>query len=678
MEPVRQTKHGKQKIILNLDKNTKVKGKGIIRELIMRAGGRGFSRGNNTSNTVSLSTVASTIPNDYIGKTIFIMSGKGKGQSKEITRYDAATKTVTIDSEWDVIPDESSIYQILYDVNGTIPLRDILAIHKMNIVTEEKKGNDDSVIAVDTCSWLVNIVDNTVQIVKSSIVNHVELFDTDLVCSRDKNYEYVLTVMCPKENEDEEQMETLMSNILEASLARIAVPIVEVYTTVYLGIPYYMFIRPTIICTLSQYITILKTRDPEIYRRIQKYMPTRVDPRYRLYDFDAGIQETIYNLLYRIERGSIPEKIKRKPQEAGHIHIPLLKAKDIVLCRNQNVRAPALAKVSAYYRGYNYSTGRREHTTLAYTKALCNTIMKRVIKHGYTFDPNGVIVKLIKMSLDDDAEFQLPEPNVSRPPSQIPSAVPSPARDTEPLYEKDIEIRSPVSVSTQQYLTTPKPQAAKRAVSPSSSTQRMEPEAKLSYTTRYFENTPSSTLEQSKSVLSELRGYVPPSISTGIRGIPLPERSRSGELRQLGRSFEQRMRALENEDDEKEHKIETDKPVDQSSTEIYQALSTVVSQKHRSALSQQGVQTGSTQSYREYMLSQRPGSYDSSMLHDLTNAETRRFLPIHRYEFEGLNRALGTDISEIQRSRRPPPPQVTEPEETYPKPSEKKRIDELD
>jgi hypothetical protein len=49
---------------------------------------------------------------DYTGQTIYINSGKGKGQSAVISGYNSTTRTITITGTWTTIPDSTSGYSI--------------------------------------------------------------------------------------------------------------------------------------------------------------------------------------------------------------------------------------------------------------------------------------------------------------------------------------------------------------------------------------------------------------------------------------------------------------------------------------------------------------------------------------------------------------------------------------
>lgn len=697
---VKQTTHAKH-IKLDLNKETNIKGKGVIRELILEAMGKGTTQDTNTSMTIRLAGHASSEPGSYIGREITIIDGTGRGQTRLVSDYDHISKIAVVKPGWNIIPDHSSIYSITHDGTGAYPLKSVLTT----------AGIRKTPLSVENCTWVVNITDNAMQVVRNSMLEHVELFDVDTKCDVDKDYDYILTVMYPKSSRDKLTMKALINNLMEASAVRVGIPIIELYVVKYLNTHFHMFIHPRIICTLSQYLSVLRNRNPEskAFKRIQRYMPTRVDPRYRRFEFDNEIQKTIYNLLWRIERGSISKLV----------------IDDIVLCRNQNADYNQ-ATISAYYRGYSYSSGARETTQEDYTASLCMVVMKYVHKHRLTYDeanPGWIV------NCDPSRR-----PVVSKPPSQMPSEHPSPVSSAmEPTRDEDIEVRSPlrlspvtmttptkfstpmpsptssIASSPSVYLTPPPMPAAKRMVSPSSSTKKMEPSTKeqrtgqnLAYTTQYFESTPSDTLNASKSVLAELRGYEPPSpqvpplgrapdLSRSYvyvtppplerpRGVPPPSPVAARDvstppgyrhLRSLRSSFTDRMRAIEHDDYKEpaspesepaepaelaaDDDTELEKPeeLEEPNIEAFKALSTVVGHKHRSVMAQHGTLTGSTKEYHEHLRTIPPGSRDVDVLHDLYNAETRRFIPEHRYEFEAVNRSLGTDINTVMRH--PPP-----------------------
>jgi hypothetical protein len=67
-----------------------------------------------TANTVTLrqDVVGARNINSYVGQTIFIVQGKGVGQTRTITAYNPSTRVATVNSNWTTIPDTTSFYSI--------------------------------------------------------------------------------------------------------------------------------------------------------------------------------------------------------------------------------------------------------------------------------------------------------------------------------------------------------------------------------------------------------------------------------------------------------------------------------------------------------------------------------------------------------------------------------------
>lgn len=84
-----------------------------------------------TSNTITLSATPTkgTLQkedNVYKGSMIGIYSGVGDGQFRRITGYDATTMVATLDEDWLVTPNTSSIYSLISPVPA--PLQELLAL----------------------------------------------------------------------------------------------------------------------------------------------------------------------------------------------------------------------------------------------------------------------------------------------------------------------------------------------------------------------------------------------------------------------------------------------------------------------------------------------------------------------------------------------------------------------
>ena len=66
-----------------------------------------------TATTAVLNVDASAVDDVYNGYAITINSGTGVGQTRLISDYTASTKTVTISTAWDTVPDNTSYYEIM-------------------------------------------------------------------------------------------------------------------------------------------------------------------------------------------------------------------------------------------------------------------------------------------------------------------------------------------------------------------------------------------------------------------------------------------------------------------------------------------------------------------------------------------------------------------------------------
>jgi len=67
------------------------------------------------NNQIQLATSASTVDGAYDPARVFIKTGTGAGQSRNIIEYTGATRTATVDRNWKVNPDSSSEYVVLAD-----------------------------------------------------------------------------------------------------------------------------------------------------------------------------------------------------------------------------------------------------------------------------------------------------------------------------------------------------------------------------------------------------------------------------------------------------------------------------------------------------------------------------------------------------------------------------------
>jgi len=65
------------------------------------------------SSTITLQASASSITDAFEHTYIYIISGTGAGQSREITAYNGTTKVATVTPNWGVNPDNTSVYRIV-------------------------------------------------------------------------------------------------------------------------------------------------------------------------------------------------------------------------------------------------------------------------------------------------------------------------------------------------------------------------------------------------------------------------------------------------------------------------------------------------------------------------------------------------------------------------------------
>lgn len=67
---------------------------------------------NTTSVTLAFSAGGASDTTDYVGRTMYIVNGTGKGQSSIITNYNPSTRVATITNTWNTTPDTTSVYSI--------------------------------------------------------------------------------------------------------------------------------------------------------------------------------------------------------------------------------------------------------------------------------------------------------------------------------------------------------------------------------------------------------------------------------------------------------------------------------------------------------------------------------------------------------------------------------------
>lgn len=102
--------------------------------------------------TITLNTLASDQNNLYLGQLVFIIAGAGQDQARMVVGYNGTTKVATVDADWIINPDTTSVYMMLpYPgfVHG-VPTPDSVA----NILARDIIGNktDAESLAAATAS----------------------------------------------------------------------------------------------------------------------------------------------------------------------------------------------------------------------------------------------------------------------------------------------------------------------------------------------------------------------------------------------------------------------------------------------------------------------------------------------------------------------------------------------
>lgn len=85
----------------------------LVNPLINGSVRQAQSRAGLSTSQIKLNTTDSITNDIHIGKKIFITRGKGRSQLRISTDYDGATKILTVDKPFDVLPDETSFYGFL-------------------------------------------------------------------------------------------------------------------------------------------------------------------------------------------------------------------------------------------------------------------------------------------------------------------------------------------------------------------------------------------------------------------------------------------------------------------------------------------------------------------------------------------------------------------------------------
>lgn len=99
-----------------------------------------------SSNTIILNALASNQNSIYLGQIIFITSGTGADQARMIISYNGTTKIATVDSNWIVQPDNTSVYAI-YPFPGFVHGRPSVNSTD-NILMRDVVGNKSDLVSV--------------------------------------------------------------------------------------------------------------------------------------------------------------------------------------------------------------------------------------------------------------------------------------------------------------------------------------------------------------------------------------------------------------------------------------------------------------------------------------------------------------------------------------------------
>lgn len=78
----------------------------------------GTAQAGSTSNTIKLSSTGSATNNIYNGAICVIESGTGLGQTRKVVTYVGSTKFATVDKNWTVTPDNTSVFRLEASANS--------------------------------------------------------------------------------------------------------------------------------------------------------------------------------------------------------------------------------------------------------------------------------------------------------------------------------------------------------------------------------------------------------------------------------------------------------------------------------------------------------------------------------------------------------------------------------
>ena len=104
-----------------------------------------------TSNSIVLGTNSSSANGAYVGVNILITKGTDAGDFRYITAYDGTTRTATLNQNWTIVPDATSVYVLDFDIKDAESVvtanktaSPYLLNSRSNIATSGKTGNVSS------------------------------------------------------------------------------------------------------------------------------------------------------------------------------------------------------------------------------------------------------------------------------------------------------------------------------------------------------------------------------------------------------------------------------------------------------------------------------------------------------------------------------------------------------
>jgi hypothetical protein len=100
----------------------------------------GFNAQAGTFNTITLDTGASAVNGLYVGLDVYLPSGTGAGQRRRITSYDGATRLATVDQNWDVVPDATSVFNVHHTMRGVSVTGNTINVSQVSHNTNSSRG----------------------------------------------------------------------------------------------------------------------------------------------------------------------------------------------------------------------------------------------------------------------------------------------------------------------------------------------------------------------------------------------------------------------------------------------------------------------------------------------------------------------------------------------------------